>query len=451
MNPEYYFQKGLRLIVASAVIFALIVLFSAMVSRGFPLWLALVLLVPAGLGVTGFYFFSVGSSADLSERFFRRFGCSQPRGEEKTTTEGVGSEQRCERSPDAIVPESAVVSADPVPDDRILENALATVYEYTDKDLGDAVDGTNRQILRRRLLYLACMAPVPNDVPQVRLRHDRVSYGDLCHYGWNVWNAFKGATNRFYDQTELAEWLKASFESLAKYNTKTLRAKLRATDGGYRIRLIDNLKEYFVKLVKRQLMFEEFLALKNITLQIRPGEAWGLVGTNGAGKSTMLKLISGILTPYKGTVTVNGTIAPLIELGAGFDMELTARENIFLNGTLLGHSRKFMEEHFDEIVDFAELWDFLDVPLKNYSSGMQARIGFSIATMVRPDILIVDEILAVGDFKFQEKCKERMTQMLSAGTTLLMVSHSIEDIRRMCTHAACGEVMEVTEAYVKGV
>ena len=132
MNPEYYFQKGLRLIVASAVIFALIVLFSAMVSRGFPLWLALVLLVPAGLGVTGFYFFSVGSSADLSERFFRRFGCSQPRGEEKTTTEGVGSEQRCERSPDAIVPESAVVSADPVPDDRILENALATVYEYTD-------------------------------------------------------------------------------------------------------------------------------------------------------------------------------------------------------------------------------------------------------------------------------------------------------------------------------
>ena len=203
---------------------------------------------------------------------------------------------------------------------------------------------------------------------------------------------------------------------------------------------IDNLKEYFVKLVKRQLMFEEFLALKNITLQIRPGEAWGLVGTNGAGKSTMLKLISGILTPYKGTVTVNGTIAPLIELGAGFDMELTARENIFLNGTLLGHSRKFMEEHFDEIVDFAELWDFLDVPLKNYSSGMQARIGFSIATMVRPDILIVDEILAVGDFKFQEKCKERMTQMLSAGTTLLMVSHSWRIKTERRSHGGYGSV-----------
>ena len=161
MNSDYYFQKGLRLIVTGVVVLALIILFCGMVSQGFPLWLALVLLVPAGLGVVGFYFFSLGSSADLSERFFRRFGHSQPRGEEKTTTEGVGSEQRCERSPDAIVPESAVVSADPIPDDRILENALATVYEYTDKDLGDAIDETNLRILRRRLLYLACMTPVP--------------------------------------------------------------------------------------------------------------------------------------------------------------------------------------------------------------------------------------------------------------------------------------------------
>lgn len=223
---------------------------------------------------------------------------------------------------------------------------------------------------------------------------------------------------------------------------------------------VDNLKEYFVKLVKRQLMFQEFLALKDVTLQIRPGEAWGLVGANGAGKSTMLKLISGILKPYKGTVQVNGTIAPLIELGAGFDMELTARENIFLNGTLLGHSKKFMEEHFDEIVDFAEIRDFLDVPLKNYSSGMQARIGFSIATMVRPDILVVDEILSVGDFRFREKCNRRMEEMLAAGTTLLLVSHSIEDIRNMCTHAAwidhgilkmTGDAETVTKAYLKGV
>lgn len=223
---------------------------------------------------------------------------------------------------------------------------------------------------------------------------------------------------------------------------------------------IDNLKEYFVKLLKRQLMFQEFLALKDITLHIKPGEAWGLVGVNGAGKSTMLKLISGIMKPYKGTIRVNGTIAPLIELGAGFDMELTARENIYLNGTLLGHSKKFMQDHFDEIVDFAELWDFLDVPLKNYSSGMQARIGFAIATMVRPDILIVDEILSVGDFKFREKCNQRMSEMLSSGTTLLLVSHSIEDIRNMCTHAAwidhgimkmSGDAGSVTEAYIKGV
>lgn len=223
--------------------------------------------------------------------------------------------------------------------------------------------------------------------------------------------------------------------------------------------IVDNLKEYFIKLVKHQLMFQEFLAVKDFSLKIKPGEAWGFVGANGAGKSTMLKLISGILEPYKGKVTVNGTIAPLIELGAGFDMNLTARENIYLNGTLLGHSRKFMDEHFDEIVDFAELWDFLDVPIKNYSSGMQARIAFSIATMVRPDILIVDEVLAVGDFRFQEKCHARMREMLEGGTTLLLVSHNIDDIRNLCDHAMWidhgrmvrqGDVNEVCDAYING-
>ena len=163
---------------------------------------------------------------------------------------------------------------------------------------------------------------------------------------------------------------------------------------------IDNLKEYFIKLVKHELMFQEFLALKNVSLKVKPGEAWGLIGVNGSGKSTLLKTVCGILKPYKGTVTTRGTIAPLIELGAGFDMNMTARENVFLNGTVLGHSRKFMQEHFDEIIDFAELWDFLDVPIKNFSSGMQARLGFAIATMVRPDILVVDEILSVGDFQF---------------------------------------------------
>ena len=164
---------------------------------------------------------------------------------------------------------------------------------------------------------------------------------------------------------------------------------------------IDNLKEYFVKFIKRELMFKEFLALQNINLRVRRGEAWGIIGINGSGKSTLLKLICGILSPYKGSVSINGTIAPLIELGAGFDGELTARENIYLNGAVLGYNKKFMQEHFDEIVEFAELQDFLNMPIKNYSSGMAARLGFAIATIVRPDILICDEVLSVGDIAFQ--------------------------------------------------
>lgn len=219
---------------------------------------------------------------------------------------------------------------------------------------------------------------------------------------------------------------------------------------------VDNLKEYFVKLVKKELMFQEFLAIQDISFQVREGESWGLIGTNGSGKSTMLKAISGILKPYKGSVTVNGSVAPLIELGAGFDQELTARENIFLNGCVLGHTEKFMQEHFDEIVDFAELHKFLDSPIKNYSSGMKARLGFSVATMVRPEILIVDEILAVGDMKFRQKCEKRMSEMLSGGTTLLYVSHNIAEVKRLCDHAIWidkgvarmqGNALEVCAAY----
>ena len=221
---------------------------------------------------------------------------------------------------------------------------------------------------------------------------------------------------------------------------------------------IDNLKEYFVKLVKRQLMFQEFLALKDVSFQVRQGESWGLIGTNGSGKSTMLKAISGIMKPYKGSITVDGTVAPLIELGAGFDNDMTARENIFLNGCILGHTEKFMADHFDEIVEFAEIGQFLDSPIKNYSSGMRARLGFAIATMVKPDILIVDEVLAVGDYKFRQKCENRMQEMLKNGTTLLFVSHNIEEVRRLCTHAIWidkgvarmqGEVKEVCDAYMK--
>lgn len=220
---------------------------------------------------------------------------------------------------------------------------------------------------------------------------------------------------------------------------------------------VDNLKEYFVKLLKKQLMFQEFFAVKDVSFKVHAGEAWGLIGTNGSGKSTMLKAISGILAPYKGSITVNGSVAPLIELGAGFDQELTARENIFLNGCVLGHTEKFMKEHFDEIVDFAEIHQFLDSPLKNYSSGMRARLGFSVATMVKPDILIVDEILAVGDYKFRQKCEKRMKELLSGGTTLLYVSHSIDEVKRLCDHALWidkgvermqGEAKAVCDAYM---
>ena len=223
---------------------------------------------------------------------------------------------------------------------------------------------------------------------------------------------------------------------------------------------IDNLKEYVIKLVKHQLMFQEFLALKNVDFSVRKGEAWGVIGTNGSGKSTLLKLICGILKPYTGTVKIQGSIAPLIELGAGFDGDLTAKENIFLNGAVLGHTKKYMQDHFEEIVEFAELQDFLDMPIKNYSSGMAARLGFSIATVVRPDILIVDEVLSVGDYAFQQKCEKRMKGMLEGGTTLLFVSHSIDSVRSLCDHALWldkgnvrlkGEVEEVCDAYMQAL
>lgn len=223
---------------------------------------------------------------------------------------------------------------------------------------------------------------------------------------------------------------------------------------------IDNLKEYFIKLVKKELMFQEFLALKDVTFKVKAGEAWGIVGANGSGKSTLLKAISGILKPYQGDITVNGNVAPLIELGAGFDSNMTARENIFLNGCVLGHTEKYMREHFDEIVEFAELWDFLDSPIKNYSSGMRARLGFAIATMVKPDILIVDEILSVGDYKFRQKCEKRMNIMLEGGTTLIYVSHSLDEVRRLCDHVIwlnkgivrmIGETEAVCDSYLKNM
>lgn len=219
---------------------------------------------------------------------------------------------------------------------------------------------------------------------------------------------------------------------------------------------VDSLKEYILKMMKGQLLMQQFYALKDINLEIMPGEAVALIGANGSGKSTLLKIIAGVLHPTNGSVIVRGSIAPMIELGAGFDPELTARENIYLNGAVLGHDRKFMDKQFNSILDFAELWDFVDVPVKNFSSGMVARLGFAIATTIRADVLIVDEVLSVGDFRFQEKCKKRIEELMSGGTTLLFVSHSTAQVRQLCNKAVwlkngkvkmIGDVTEVCKCY----
>lgn len=195
------------------------------------------------------------------------------------------------------------------------------------------------------------------------------------------------------------------------------------------------IKDYVNAVLHHELLFQEFMALQDICLEVRRGESWGIVGRNGSGKSTLLKLITGILRPYQGAVSVSGSVAPLLELGAGFDMELTGRENIMMNGLILGMSEAEVRNRFDEIVDFSELADFLDVPVKNYSSGMKSRLGFAVATCSKADILIADEVLSTGDQAFQKKCEGRMEDLLSGGTTLLFVSHSQGAVRRMCEKA----------------
>lgn len=206
------------------------------------------------------------------------------------------------------------------------------------------------------------------------------------------------------------------------------------------------IKEHVMGLLRRDRLFQEFFALRDINLTVHEGESWGFVGRNGSGKSTLLKLITGILRPYEGTVQVNGHVAPLLELGAGFDLELTGRENIVMNGLILGMTNAEIRAHFDDIVAFSELEKFLDVPLKNYSSGMKSRLGFAIATCTRPDILIADEVLSTGDRVFQAKCEQRMQDLLKDGTTLLFVSHSPGAIRKMCN-----KVMWLNEGHVKMV
>ena len=221
---------------------------------------------------------------------------------------------------------------------------------------------------------------------------------------------------------------------------------------------VDTFKEFIVKLIKGKLFYNEFIGLKDVSFSVEKGDILGIVGFNGAGKSTMLKILAGILHPSQGSVKVYGSVAPLIEVGAGFDPDLTARENIFLNGAILGYDRKFLEKNFNEIIDFADLRQFVDVPVKNFSSGMYARLGFSIATMVHPDILIVDEVLSVGDFHFQQKCEQRISDMIAKGTTIIIVSHDLSMIERLCNKVLWldhgikkdfGETEQICEEYKK--
>ena len=221
---------------------------------------------------------------------------------------------------------------------------------------------------------------------------------------------------------------------------------------------LNSLKEVFTTAVKGKLRFNEFLALDHVSFALEKGKTLGLIGKNGAGKSTTLKLISGILKPTEGTIRTYGNIVPMLELGAGFDLELTGKENIYLNGAILGYSKEYLESKYDEIVSFAEIQDFIDMPIRNYSSGMMARLAFSIASVVQPEILIVDEILAVGDVAFQEKSFNRMKELMSGGATVLFVSHDLEKIEEMCDKVIWlergkvimfGDTDEVCSAYRK--
>lgn len=220
---------------------------------------------------------------------------------------------------------------------------------------------------------------------------------------------------------------------------------------------IVTLKELLIKKAKRQYETKEFWALNDVSFELQKGEVMGVMGVNGSGKSTLLKIVAGVMKPTKGIVDVLGKISPMIELGAGFDVELTARENVFLNGAVLGYSKNFLEEKYDEIVDFSELGDFMNVPVRNFSSGMVARLAFSISTMVDPEILIVDEILSVGDLPFQRKSEEKMVSMINGGATVMFVSHSIEIVKKICKRAIwldhgnvkmIGDVSQVAKEYL---
>lgn len=219
---------------------------------------------------------------------------------------------------------------------------------------------------------------------------------------------------------------------------------------------VDNLKEFIIRKIKRKMNYKQFWALKDVTFSVEQGDRVGILGLNGAGKSTLLKIIAGVMKATEGSVTTKGKIAPLLELGAGFDLQYTGAENIFLYGAVLGYSKEFIKEKFDEIVEFSELGDFINVPVKNYSSGMKSRLGFSIATIVEPDILILDEVFAVGDAKFRKKSEKKIKSMFKTGVTVLFVSHNIEQVKSICNKAillekgtlvAEGDVREICKIY----
>lgn len=242
--------------------------------------------------------------------------------------------------------------------------------------------------------------------------------------------------------------------------TQEQEVALRVEQVGMKFNLskekVDNLKEYFIKFIKKELTYQEFWALKDVNFEVKKGDRVGIVGLNGAGKSTLLKVIAGVLKPTEGRVVSKGKIVPLLELGAGFDKQYTGAENIYLYGALLGYSKEFIQKKYKQIVEFSELGEFIDVPVKNYSSGMRARLGFSIATVVKPEILILDEVLSVGDARFRKKSEARIQSMFAQGVTVLFVSHSLEQVRRICNKAvmlehgnviAMGDVEDVAAVY----
>ena len=221
---------------------------------------------------------------------------------------------------------------------------------------------------------------------------------------------------------------------------------------------VDSLKDYIFKTIKREIQYNEFWALKNVSFSVEKGDRVGILGLNGAGKSTLLKVISGVFKPTEGHVDKHGKMVPLLELGAGFDPQYTGKENIYLYGAMLGYTKKFIDSKYDEIVEFSELQKFMDVPVKNYSSGMKSRLGFSIATVVEPKILILDEVLSVGDAKFRKKSEKKIMSMFDSGVTVLFVSHSLEQVQRLCNKAmilekgkliAYGDIDPISEQYSK--